>query len=346
MTENGTKGWKIPDLFREQLDTLKENSVAKITYFAHRQADPDAICAAAGLSLLVQRSFPDRQFESLIILPQGASVLGEKVSSIFGLRTHFKVDPVTVKESDLIVVVDSGDRHLLEPYLDPISESSAKKIVIDHHASSLENESWKGFDYKIIESKSTSTCEIIALGFPPAIFSREICRILLTGLMFDSQHLGLAGASTLEAALILVNGGAEIPDTKKILRYKPHRSEILARLKASQRLQFEECNGRFLVKGEVSSFQASVARMLVDIGADVGIAFGESNAEARLSARSTQSFYKETGIDLAEEIRKVANHFGIVGGGHSTAASVSGKIEPSALANQLLQNLKGRLLQK
>jgi nanoRNase/pAp phosphatase (c-di-AMP/oligoRNAs hydrolase) len=346
LSDNPPRAPRVLNLFAEKLDLLKDNSTKRAIYFTHRQADPDAICAAAGLSLLVQRSFLDRRLESTIVAPQGASVLGEKISSAFGLEIQHEIDPELILESDLIVSIDTGDAHLLEPYLEPIRNSCAKKILIDHHVSSFGNETWKGFDGAIIDSKATSTCEIVTLGFPQEILSKEVSKLLLTGLMFDSQHLGLANANTLEAALILVKAGADISDSKKLLRYVPDRSELLARLKASQRLQFEECNGHLLVRSEVSSFQASAARMLVDIGADVGIALGENSGETRLSARSTQSFHKETGIDLAEEIRKVADHFAIIGGGHATAASLSGKIEPVLLADFLLQNLKGRLLQK
>ncbi|MFI5421404.1 MAG: bifunctional oligoribonuclease/PAP phosphatase NrnA [Nitrososphaerales archaeon] len=334
------------DLFSAEFSQLEHKHETKIAIFAHRQADPDAVCAAAGLTLLLQRAFPERNLKARIVAPQGVSVLGEKVCSTFHLRVEDGIEPAALMDEDLIVAVDSGDIHLLEPYADPIARSPAKKILIDHHIVSPVEGTSKGFDHAIIDSHSTSTCEIIARGFPPNIFIKEIARILLTGLMFDSQHLGLANERTLEAALTLVRAGADISDSKRILRYKPDRSELLARLKAAQRLQFEECNGYLIVRSEVSSFQASVARMLVEIGADVAIAYGENGEETRMSARSSQIFYRQSGIDLALEIRKAAGHFMIEGGGHSTASSISGKVDSNVLAEYFVNSIKGMLLQK
>ena len=298
------------------------------------------------LSLLLRSSFPEISLESTIIAPQGASNLGKNVSSTLGITFQEQIENSIILESDLIIIVDAGDPRLLEPFVEAIFQSSAKKILVDHHFSSLDDTAWSFLSDRIVGSDSTSTCEIVAMGFPSHLITKKIGDILLTGLLFDSQHLGIANERTLEAALILVKAGSDISATKKILRYRPDRSEILGRMKAAQRLQYQEAAGRVIARSQISSYHAAVARMLVEMGADVGIAFGESNGEARLSARSTQSFFKETGIDLALEIKKVADHYNLVGGGHSTAVSLSGKMEPSVLANDLIQNLKARLLQK
>ena len=58
--------------------------------------------------------------------------------------------------------------------------------------------------------------------------------------------------------------------------------------------------------------------------------------EARVSVRSTQTFFKETGIDLAEQVKKISDALGIQGGGHPTAASLSGEGIPLELAKRLL----------
>ena len=195
----------------------------------------------------------------------------------------------------------------------------------------------------LVESKATATCEIVTLGFPSSTFTKEIARILLTGLLFDSQHLGLATTSTLEAALMLVKSGAEIEEAKRALRYKADRSEILARIKSAQRLQYMEIGKYVILTTEVSSFQASVARMLLDIGGDIGIALGVNNGEMRLSARSSQYVFRDTGIDLASEIQEISSSSGLVGGGHSTAASLSGKGDVAAISKRLVERLKSRL---
>ena len=335
-----TKSDSLREFFSQELSRIPDKKTARILVFTHRQADPDALCAASGLLALIAQSFPNLKIESSIVVPQGASSLGQTVCNQLGIEFTTSMENTTVHNCDLILVVDTGDPHLLEPFSEQIMKSVARKILIDHHSSSQIEGNWSGFDRVSVDRNSTSTCEIIALGFPGEHLSTEIARKLLTGLMFDSQHLGIATASTLEAALILVRAGAEIDSARRALRNKPNRSELLARIKSAQRLQDQEVGKFLILKTEVSSFHASVARMLLDVGADVGIAFGESDEEARVSVRSTQTFFKETGIDLAEQVKKISDALGIVGGGHPTAASLSGKGEPVELAKKIVEGLK------
>ncbi|MHB1868292.1 MAG: DHH family phosphoesterase [Nitrososphaerales archaeon] len=330
----------LRELFSRELSRVDEEQTAKILVFTHRQADPDALCAASGLCQLLVDAFPKRTLDIQIIVPQAASLLGQSVCSQLGIKFVTEMENDRINDCNLIVIVDTGDPHLLEPYSAQIMNSTARKILVDHHSTSKSSDNWRGLDGSCVERGATSTCEIVARGFAETRFSKELALTLLTGLMFDSQHLGIATASTLEAALILVKAGAEIDAAKGALHNKPDRSELLARVKSAQRLQYEQIGKFLILKTEVSSFHASVARMLLMIGADVGVAYGESDGEARVSVRSSQSFFKETGIDLAEEAKKISDFLGIAGGGHPTAASLSGKAVPVELANKLIQDLK------
>ncbi len=328
------------------LESFPKSNELRVLILTHRQADPDALCAAGALKSLLEQIHRQSNIIISIGVPQGASILGKQVSTSLDIRFSDKLEERAFANSDFLFVVDTGDSRLLEPYTEIFQANAAKKFLIDHHASSLASESWQGLSDLVVETTATSTCEIIALGFPKKLISKEIAEILLTGLLFDSQHLGIATKNTLKAALTLVEAGAEISRSKKLLHHNSDRSEILGKIKAAQRLRYEEAAGKIIARSEISSFHASVARMLVEIGADVGIAYGETGGEARLSARSSQSFFKETGIDLSEEIKKAARHFDLIGGGHSTAASVSGHIEAEVVADFLVMNLKGALLQK
>ncbi len=337
---------RLQDVILHQLQTLGDKDQFTCLIFTHRQADPDALCAAGALKLLLENLTRPPGPKTTIIAPQGASVLGKQVSSALGIEYSEEIKKDAVPEMDLIIVVDTGDPKLLEPFAGYVSESPARKLLIDHHASSSVPEAWKMMSDRIVIPNSTSTCEVITLGFPHEMITKKIADMLLAGLLFDSQHLGIATSSTLEAALTLVNAGSEISASKRILRHEPDRSEVIGRIKAAQRLRYEEAAGKVIARSEISSYHAAVARMLVEIGADVGIAYGETNGEARVSARSSQYFFKDTGIDLASEMKKVSDYFNLVGGGHSTAASLSGKMDASVLADRLVQNLKSSLLKK
>lgn len=336
----------IREAFQRSVARVGKNEVTCLI-FTHRQADPDALCSAGAIKELLGSSFPEIQLAITIIAPQGPSILGRQVSNSLQIKYQEKIQRETILSADTIVVVDTGDPRLLEPFSQDFSESTATKILVDHHSSSLQQATWGNLDQKIVNAASTSACEIVAMGFDPEKISKRVAEILMVGLLFDSQHLGIATKNTLEAALLLVNAGADISTAKRMLRHDPDRSEVLGKIKAAQRIKYEEVGKRVMARSEISSFHASVARMLVEIGADVGLAYGETDGEARLSVRSSQQFYKETGIDLSVEVKKVCDYFGLTGGGHSTAASISGKIDSAAmLADKLVQNLKSLLPQK
>jgi nanoRNase/pAp phosphatase (c-di-AMP/oligoRNAs hydrolase) len=320
--------------------------------FTHRQADPDALCSAYAISELVIRARRGRRWvrtqarsiSGKIVAPQGASLLGASVCKTLSIDFDEEIDNRQIEKADLIVAVDVGDDALLEPYVDAISGSKALKILIDHHSSGSHDDSIPHvgtglFEYALLESNATSTCEIVANLYPQNLLDERISKILLVGLLFDSQHLSLATDVTLEAALKLVRNGARVDEAKELLRSKPDRAEVIARLKSSQRLKFKEIANYIFAETQVSSFQASVARMLIEIGADVGIAFGEHEGETRISIRTTQRFHRETGIDVGTLLSKISKENQMNGGGHSTAGSISGNDTTSNLKEKIFNEM-------
>lgn len=335
----------LKELFAQEIVNLRKRDSPVVLVFVHRQADPDALCTAAGLVDIITKTFPEKSFQFSIVVPQSVSALGQIVSSQLGIEYAMQVDDSLIQDADLIVIVDTGSPNLLEPYQQQIRKSLARKVLIDHHSASEPTTKWDWIDSNFVRSESTSTCEIITLGFQNCPISKRTAQTLLTGLMFDSQHLGIATKQTLEAALVLVTAGAEIEVARRILRSKPDRSEILARVKSAQRLQYFESGNYIFLKSEVSSFQASVARLLLEVGGDVGVAYGQNNDEARVSVRSTQSFHKETGINLSIVVKNVCDELGLIGGGHPTASSLSGKGTPAKIATKVLDAIVAELPQ-
>jgi nanoRNase/pAp phosphatase (c-di-AMP/oligoRNAs hydrolase) len=336
----------LGELLLKEIPLLKRP--LNILIFTHRQADPDALCSSAAVATELIKSLETKKKEIphiRIIAPQGASALGANLSRKLGIEYLEIVDPSEIESSDLIVSVDTGSPDLLGSYSGPIMSTHAKKVLIDHHSANLSQseDKWKGFQ-KIVDGNATSTCEIITLRIGRASLPKREAEILLAGLLFDSQHLGIATESTLQAALLLVRAGAQIDQSKDLLRTRPDRSEVIARIKSAQRSQYLEVGKFILMKTEVSSFQASVARMLIDTGADVGLAYGEHEGEARVSIRSTQQFFRETNIDLGMLVAEIARkRENLTGGGHSTAASLSGKAMAVELSQQIVSNIAAAL---
>jgi len=101
-------------------------------------------------------------------------------------------------------------------------------------------------------------------------------------------------------------------------------SEKIARLKASQRIKLFKQGKWLIVTSEVSSFQASVARGILSLGADLVIVAGLEKGKIKSSIRSSEKFFKETNINLGGSFSKnLAIEFKCTGGGHSTAAGIN-----------------------
>jgi nanoRNase/pAp phosphatase (c-di-AMP/oligoRNAs hydrolase) len=332
---------------------LFEKKYLSVIAFTHRQADPDALCSAYSISELIlrvqkaKRTIGENAEPFLkIISPKGASTLCTRLSKALSIPFDEEIAPDEIERADLIIVTDVAENSLLEPYLKPIYESKAFKILIDHHSSAVKGEKSE-FDYELVEKKATSTCEIVANLYPQELLDTRMSKILLVGLLFDSQHLSIATEMTLEATLKLVRSGGKIDEAKELLRSKPDRSEVIARLKSSQRLKYREIGSYILAETQVSSFQASVARMLLDIGADIGIAYGEQEKnETRISIRTTQRFFREMGVDLGALVSRISKEEGeITGGGHATAASMTAtQSKANSVVEKVVSELRRALL--
>jgi nanoRNase/pAp phosphatase (c-di-AMP/oligoRNAs hydrolase) len=320
--------------------------------FTHRQSDPDALCSAYAICHLVSKGqISDEDASTVtrvcrIITPQGASTLASSIAKTLSIQYDEKISEDVIEKADLIFCVDVGDNQLLEPYLGSIARSSATKFLVDHHSlgSDLGREAKLSlFDDCLIDSKATSTCEMIALGTREKLLDERLSKILLVGLLYDSQHLGIATEATLLAAVKLVRRGATIAEARQLLRSKPDRSEIIARLKSAQRLKYTELGRYLLAEAEVSSFQASVARMLIEIGADIGMAYGKHENEARVSLRTSHRFDQETRVDIGSLLSRLGKETGMAGGGHSGAASISGQTSLQSTRERIVAELKRAL---
>jgi len=197
----------------------------------------------------------------------------------------------------------------------------------------------------LINEKATSTCEIIFnlyqnLKIKPL---KIVAQALMIGLTFDTRHFTLANLQTFQTAAELCKFGAKPEKAIELLKIPLGKPERIARLKAAQRMEIKEVEDWMLVTSIVSSFQASAARAIIALGADIAIVGGEKKGKIKVSLRATNEFYRVTGIhlgrDLAVPLGKLLNG---VGNGHAIAAGVNGYGNLNEAINQsinLLTNL-------
>ena len=224
------------------------------------------------------------------------------------------------KDYDLYVAVDVGDLELLRGWLPKMRSSQAERVLVDHHPRQASDV----YDHVVIDEEATSAAEVVFGLFKElgVTADRVTAQALLEGILFDSQHLQIAGERALRAVVTLIDWGADIAQARKALSSQPDYGEVIAKLKGAQRITIFRLGSWVAATTEVGSFQAQVARSLIYLGADLAVVAGTSEGEMRASLRSGQRFATATSLKLGTDVvEPVAAKLGGRGGGHSTAAS-------------------------
>ncbi len=294
-----------------EIDSLK-----RVAIVCHRNADVDAYLSAYALSRLLRKISPRAEVD--IVAPEKMTVLAKRLSRAFPHRLVEQSDATY----DLFIAVDVGHTELLRSWLGKMTESKAVKVLVDHHP--MQRSSI--YDRAIVDTSATSAAEVVYRVFKDLGVSidRKAAQALMVAILFDSQHLGIAGVGALRATIDLIDHGAKLEEARRMLRSQPDYGEVIARLKGAQRLQILHVGSWVVATSRVGSFQAAVARGLINLGADVAIVTGEVGGETRSSLRSTPRFFDVRGIHLGTGVAEVvAKEGGGYGGGHPTAASMS-----------------------
>lgn len=185
-------------MFEKAFSLFEEADI--ITVYRHARPDGDAYGSQWGLVLWLREIYPDKQIYAL----------GKNDGSLADL---FPVPDVVsdemIKES-LAVIVDTATKDRA----DDLRCFSAKKILkMDHHD---QGESYGDEEY--VFAQCSSCCEIITSLIEEkqsvSSLSKEIAKILLTGILTDTQHFTTtnSNASSLYTAAKLAETGISLSD--------------------------------------------------------------------------------------------------------------------------------------
>ena len=293
------------------------DSGGDILILAHLNADPDAI----GSSIALYEYLKTKDLEPRIAAVGGVNALGRNL--IKKLKYKIEINP-NLDDVDTIVVVDTSSLPQLQPV--DIANFDGRIFAIDHHVPDKEFK--KICDMHLSDENSTSTSEIVfsllkKKGFK---FNENVSLALITGIVTDTAHLQFARPITLRIiAELLEQSGMEYPDVLKFISVPTEPSRKIAHLKAASRVEVQRLDEWIVALSHVSSFEASAARALIKIGADVAFVCSKKKDEARISIRASNTFVKKTGLSLARDmIPEIARAIRGSGGGHIAAASING----------------------
>ncbi|MEM2942519.1 MAG: DHH family phosphoesterase [Candidatus Bathyarchaeia archaeon] len=292
----------------------------RATILTHRNGDPDAICSAFALRKLLKRWNP--RLSVVIGTPEGVNRISERVISKF--RFTIESEP-RLEDADIIFTVDMNNLEQLGPVASTVKILGKPVVVIDHHHP---HPSMRGFaPLSFCDEKSPSTCEMIyelyrRFRLRPGV---QESKVLLIGILYETRYLRLGTSKTFLTVADLIKLGARVEGLTSVLEVPIDISERLARLKSAQRSKIHRVGGWVVVMSSVGSHQASAARAIVMLGADLAVVGNQDREQLKLSLRSTREFYEQSGIHLGRDIAKpLGEYLNGTGGGHSLAAGVNG----------------------
>ncbi|MBS7655325.1 DHH family phosphoesterase [Candidatus Bathyarchaeota archaeon] len=327
--------WRRFQLIKFKHYILNSKSVAVA---CHQNADPDAVCSAFALLKLLKKI--NKRLKISLIAPEGISRISKQILKVI---PAFFVNDLDLKFVNLIFLVDTSTVKQLGGFGERILKLKKPVIIIDHHIKHPEMK--KIAKLFLVNEEATSTCELIYTLYQNLKIKplKIAAQALMIGLTFDTRHFILANLHTFQTAVGLCKFGAQPEKVIELLKIPLERPERIARLKAAQRMDIKEVEGWMVATSIVSSFQASAARAIIALGADVAIVCGEKKGKIKVNLRAANEFYRVTGIhlgrDLAVPLGRLLNG---VGSGHAVAAGVNGYGDLNKAINQsisLLMNL-------
>jgi nanoRNase/pAp phosphatase (c-di-AMP/oligoRNAs hydrolase) len=291
-----------------------------IVILSHLNADPDAI----GCSIAVYEFLKSKGLEPRMAAAGGVNALARNL--IKKLDYRIEVNP-PLDDVETLVLVDTSSFSQLMPM--DVRGFAGRLFVIDHH---IPEEALKARAVAgIFDESITSASEIVFRLLKEEGFSlnKNACLALITGIVTDTAHPQFARPETLRmVADLLECSGMDYPDVLNFITIPTEPSRKIAHLKSASRLEMAKLGEWIIALSYVGSFEASAARALVKIGADVAFVASIEKGEARVSVRATNTFVKKTGINFAKEYApRLVKMLGGSGGGHVAAISVNGKFE-------------------
>jgi nanoRNase/pAp phosphatase (c-di-AMP/oligoRNAs hydrolase) len=285
--------------------------------FAHQNADPDAISSAVGLKYILKQYFPKVRFT---LFAQSINIISKKL--LLTGNEVFQSDTVP-NDLDIIFICDANNiQQLGNISLNDFISQKKPIIIIDHHEKIEQAEE---ITHSIINTE-TSTAEMIGKIYEELEIALEpkIATLLLTGILFDTRRFIYRTASTFNTVQFLINSGGNYDEALSILQKEPSKSEKIARLKGATRTLIHKEGTDIYALTYVSSYESSVARALVGLGASIAVVLAvPSDKEYRISMRCTKTFAERNKISLGTLANVISANFEGSGGGHQTAAGIN-----------------------
>ncbi len=291
------------------LEYISEASNVFVVY--HVSPDPDAIGSAIALARILRKL--GKRVEVF-----KESNLNDQVKAMVEFSGEELVESPSFRYG-LLIVVDTSSRSMINKTV--FDNFKGKKIAIDHHT---RRDEYGDFDYVFVDETAIATAILIYE------LARDLnveidpvtARLLGIAMITDSANFVIADSRLFRSLSEIL----EIIDYQELLNIANmplNFSERVARLKGAGRAKLYFVDDYIIATTKTSAFEGSVARALIELGADVSFV-GSSNDHTRISSRARQELVQK-GLNLGRDILpKVIEGYGGDAGGHAGAAGANG----------------------
>jgi nanoRNase/pAp phosphatase (c-di-AMP/oligoRNAs hydrolase) len=294
------------------------NSNQRFVLSSHVRPDADALGSELGLAAILEALGKDVRIVNPSAIPQTLQFLdpSERI-----LKIGDKITPEAVSDTDVHIVVDTSSWAQLQEVGHVFRRSSARKVVIDHHASS---DDLGGIEFKDVEAEATGVlilelADALDLTIPSSVAMPLFCAVATDTGWF---RFGSTRSSTMRVASRLIDLGAR-PDLiyrQLFEQYSLGRIRLAGIVLSRVTL---ECDGQLAYTWvEAADFGRSGSRPvdtedLVNECLKIGGTRCAFIAVEQLNKCVKISFRSRSGVDVAT----VAEQFG--GGGHKQASGAT-----------------------
>lgn len=291
----------------------------------HHNADVDAM----GSAIALQSAFPNYS----IGVMQKISQMSKKI------LTHFKDVEILfspqIERFKNFIILDTSSPNQLGVSIEKLKNP----IVIDHHK---RNELWSNFIYYCDDTMS-SCAEIIfdLLTFIKFKLTSKIALALSVAIIADTGHFKYANPKSLtNLAKILKTSNLKLADVLSVFDNSEivDISQRIAHLKGGQRLRFRQSCGYLIAISQLSSFEASMCKHLIILGADVAFVGAQRDNEVRISGRASAELVNK-GLHLGELFQSLGEELSCEGGGHAGAGGLNGDGDAELILNACLNKI-------
>ncbi|MFX1567258.1 MAG: bifunctional oligoribonuclease/PAP phosphatase NrnA [Promethearchaeota archaeon] len=215
-------------------------------------------------------------------------------------------------------------------------------IFIDHHYIGEKSENNKDIEPNLIFENSSSTAEIILKLFEiyNIPLTTPIKTILITAIITDSGFFKHGNNNTIQNVGKLIGEDINIQDVFLLLKNETDISEKIAKIKGMQRVKMIREGDYLIGITNVSSYGASVAKKLINLGFDVAIVLSEEEKQNRVNTRAQKLVCINTGLHLGKILEEISNEYKGNGGGHDGAATLTSTIDSDTVIALIIEKIK------